>query len=158
VSIEDAAFAGGEGNSPGMVPADPVREAVARALGAGDEAAPQGYLSEADRLIAAFEASGIRLVKEGAAGLEEAWRAVEEALPEGASVVTTEHYELPFAFAAVRDPSVKNRLSYDGEQAETVIAWGASENPTDALDALLDGLNAENIFRAARLAEQEPPP
>jgi hypothetical protein len=68
--------------------ADLIREAVARALAKAnlpwynDFTATPDYTDEdAERVIAALEASGIKLVRMSDAGLGEAWRAVEEALP-----------------------------------------------------------------------------
>jgi hypothetical protein len=75
--------------------------------------------------------------------LDAAWAEATAALPAGARIVTTEHVEHDFAFAAiVSDEKVYNVLSWDGEPDYHVVSWGADSTLVGALLELASKLRA----------------
>ena len=78
--------------------------------------------------------------------LDMAWARACRALTGGTRIVTTEHVDHDFAFAAIRsDEKVRNVIAYDGTPDWTVVAWGADVTPIGALLDLADHLEALKV-------------
>ena len=110
---------------------------LAEVLGAGDPAAPDGYLSESGRILAALAERGYRVSRVG--DLDAAWAAAEAVLPEGYAVMLRGSNDW-----MGRDPLwFASAYHHDGRRR----SWTSADGPTPA--AALNAL-AVQLSQAGR--------